>query len=393
VKRAVITVPAYFNDNQRQATKDAATIAGLEVIRMINEPTAAAVAYGFNKAKDSTIAVYDLGGGTFDVSVVRVGANARFEVIASSGDTYLGGEDFDERIMNSLIEQFLGEQEIDLRDDRAAMQRLKDAAETLKCALSEMETTEVNLPFIAQKNGQAVHLKRTVTRREIEELCQDLVDRTIQVCTNVLAAAKLSPRDLSEMVLVGGMSRMPVVRQAVREFFGCEPSKGINPDEAVAVGAALFAYGFEAEQSGTGRKPKLLDVTPQTLGIMVKGMKVAKVIPGNTRIPARSTERFPTSHDGQKAIDIVIVQGEHENANDNAVLGRFRMSGLRPAPRGEIGVDVTFAIDEDGVVHVTAKNSETGAQQSIEISASTMLSRAEVKKLTAANTTRRGRRG
>jgi molecular chaperone DnaK len=376
VKKAVITVPAYFNDGQRQATKDAGKIAGLEVLRIINEPTAAALAYGFGKSINGKIAVFDLGGGTFDISVLEIGSGV-FDVIATGGDTYLGGEDFDNRVIEWLVFDFAREHGVDLRRDRMALQRLKDASEKAKIELSTARETQVNLPFIStpQGGGAALHLQKTLTRDKLDELCVDLVKRTVTICDQVLAEAKVKPVDLKEMILVGGMTRMPRVQDAVKEYFRREPCKGVHPDEVVALGAAVQADALTNEASDV----VLLDVTPQSLGVAIAGGYVRKLIQKNTTVPTSVTEIFNTSRDSQTTVKIMVLQGESEVAHQNELLGEFILTGLRDAKRGEVEIDVTFEINSEGIVSVAARDRETGQQQSIQVTASGGLTEEELK--------------
>ncbi len=378
VRKAVITVPAYFNDGQRQATKDAGRIAGLEVLRIINEPTAAALAYGFGKTVNGKIAVFDLGGGTFDVSVLDVSKGV-FDVIATGGDTYLGGEDFDQRIMEWLVFDFAKENGVDLRKDRMALQRLKDAAEKAKIELSNSKEAQINLPFISSPpgGGAALHLQRTLTREKLEELCGDLVTKTITICEQVLNEAKVKATDLKEMILVGGMTRMPRVVEAVKQFFRRDPCKGVHPDEVVALGAAVQADALTSEDS----EVVLLDVTPQSLGVAVAGGYVRKLIPKNTTVPTSVTEVFNTSKDDQTTVKIMVLQGEAEVAHQNELLGEFILTGLRKARRGEVEIDVTFEINSEGIVSVSARDRETGLQQSIQVTASGGLTEEELKRI------------
>ena len=380
VEQAVITVPAYFNDNQRQATKDAGAIAGMEVLRMINEPTAAALAYGFGKNIDRLVAVYDLGGGTFDISILEIGANEVFKVISTAGDTFLGGEDFDLRILDWLIQGFLDEHKIDLREDRMALQRLKDAAEKAKMDLSSQLTAEINLPFIISAgHDEALHLQRTLRRETLEELCDDLVERTIDICDATLKEAGLSTQDIEEVILVGGMTRMVAVQQKVAEFFGRDPCKGVHPDEVVALGAAIQASALLDESS----EMLLLDVTPHTLGIMIVGGYVEEVIPQNSSVPTSRSKIFTTVRDNQTAVKILVLQGESEKAEDNELLGEFIMSGLRKAPKGQVEIEVTFDINADGIVSVSAKDLETNLEQSITVTASSGLTEEEIRDMAA----------
>jgi molecular chaperone DnaK len=378
VKRAVITVPAYFNDGQRQATKDAGRIAGLEVLRIINEPTAAALAYGFGKAVNGKIAVFDLGGGTFDVSVLEVGTGV-FDVIGTGGDTYLGGEDFDNRIIEWLVFDFVKEHGIDLRNDRMALQRLKDGAEKAKIELSSSKETQLNLPFISTPvgGGSALHLQKTLTREKLEELCGDLGARCVTICEQVLTDARVKISDLKEMILVGGMTRMPKIQELVKAYFRRDPCKGVHPDEVVALGAAVQADALTTEDS----EVVLLDVTPQSLGVAIAGGYVRRLIPRNTTVPTSVTEVFTTSKDSQTTVKIMVLQGESEVAHQNELLGEFILTGLRQSKRGEIEVDVTFEINSEGIVSVAARDKETGQQQSIQVTASGGLTESELKKI------------
>jgi molecular chaperone DnaK len=378
VRKAVITVPAYFNDGQRQATKDAGRIAGLEVLRIINEPTAAALAYGFGKSLNGKIAVFDLGGGTFDVSVLDV-SNGVFDVIATGGDTYLGGEDFDNRVIEWLVFDFAKENGVDLRKDRMALQRLKDASEKAKIELSGSKEAQINLPFISSPagGGAALHLQRTLTREKLEELCGDLVAKTISICERVLVEAKVKATDLKEMILVGGMTRMPKVVEAVKHFFRRDPCKGVHPDEVVALGAAVQADALTSSDS----EVVLLDVTPQSLGVAVAGGYVRKLIPKNTTVPTSVTEVFNTSKEDQTTVKIMVLQGEAEVAHQNELLGEFILTGLRSARRGEVEIDVTFEINSEGIVSVSAKDRETGLQQSIQVTASGGLTEEELRRI------------
>jgi molecular chaperone DnaK len=378
VTKAVITVPAYFNDNQRQATRDAGQIAGLDVLGIINEPTAAALAYGASYRGTRTVVVYDLGGGTFDVSVVKTSPEGLFEVLATGGDTLLGGEDFDARIMTWLIDEAKKDLGIDLSTDRMALQRLKFAAETAKCALSAEEKTEISLPFIATRaNGDGLHLTRSLSREELTTLTADLVARTIEVCTEVLAASKVPKEKIDDVLLVGGSSRLPAVQAAVTARFGKAPSQRVNPDEAVAVGAALHA----ASLATGSEEVKLLDVTPQTLGILTEGAKPYPIIPRNTRVPTTQKMRFSTRK-GQANVDFVVMQGDSKTAQKNELLGTFRLSGLAKEPAK---IDVTFAIDTDGIVKVTARDHASGQEQSITVTATSGLSEDEISEMTAAS--------
>jgi molecular chaperone DnaK len=380
VTQAVITVPAYFNDAQRQATKDAGQIAGLEVLRIINEPTAAALAYGLDKEEGKTIAVYDLGGGTFDISVLEIGDGV-FEVKSTNGDTFLGGEDFDARIVNFLADKFKAKDNIDLRTDRLALQRLKEAAEKAKIELSSAQTTEINQPFItARMEGGAttpLHLVETITRADLEKLVDDLIQRTIEPCKKALKDAGLDAKDIADVVLVGGMTRMPRVREKVKEFFNREPHTGVNPDEVVAMGAAIQAGVLQ----GDVKDVLLLDVTPLSLGIETLGGVFTRMIDRNTTIPTKKSQVFSTAEDNQNAVTIRVFQGEREMAGDNKMLGQFDLVGIPPAPRGVPQIEVTFDIDANGIVHVTAKDKGTGKEQQIRIQASGGLSDNDIEKM------------
>ncbi len=376
VSKAVVTVPAYFNDNQRQATKDAGEIAGLDVIRIINEPTAAALSYGFGRNIEKTVAVYDFGGGTFDISVLEIGAHGVFKVIATAGDTFLGGEDIDARIIDWLVSGFQEENGIDLRQDRMALQRLKDAAEKAKCELSSVRETEVNLPFIISSGrNEALHLQRTLTRQTLEELSDDLIERTVEICKQTLEDAKLTKSEIEEVVLVGGMTRMPKVQQSVQAFFEREPSKGVHPDEVVALGAAIQGAALVDDK----QEMVLLDVTPHALGIMTFGSYFEELIPQNTTVPTHRTKIFTTSRDNQTAVKILVMQGESQRAEENELLGEFILTGLRRAPKGQIEVEVTFEINADGIVSVRAKDLETCLEQSIQVTATSGLTKEEIK--------------
>jgi len=376
VTEAVVTVPAYFDDSQRQATKDAGQIAGLNVLRIINEPTAASLAYGLDKKKDERIAVYDLGGGTFDVSVLEIGEGV-FEVKSTNGDTYLGGDDFDLRVMDWLVDEFKKDQGIDLRKDRMALQRLKEAAERAKIELSSSQETEINLPFITADASGPKHMVIKLTRAKLEQLVDDLIQRTIEPCKKALADAGVSPRDINEVVLVGGMTRMPKVIQVVKDFFGKEPHRGVNPDEVVAIGAGIQGGVLK----GDVKDVLLLDVTPLSLGIETLGGVFTKLIERNTTVPTKKSQVFSTAADNQTAVTIRVFQGEREMANDNKLLGQFDLVGIPPAPRGMPQVEVTFDIDANGIVHVSAKDLATQKEQSIKITASSGLSKEEVDKL------------
>jgi molecular chaperone DnaK len=376
VTEAVVTVPAYFDDSQRQATKDAGQIAGLNVLRIINEPTAASLAYGLDKKKDERIAVYDLGGGTFDVSVLEIGEGV-FEVKSTNGDTYLGGDDFDLRVMDWLVDEFRKDQGIDLRKDRMALQRLKEAAERAKIELSSSQETEINLPFITADASGPKHLVMKLTRARLEQLVDDLIQRTIDPCKKALADAGVTPKDINEVVLVGGMTRMPKVIQVVKDFFGKEPHRGVNPDEVVAIGAGIQGGVLK----GDVKDVLLLDVTPLSLGIETLGGVFTKLIERNTTVPTKKSQVFSTAADNQTAVTIRVFQGEREMANDNKLLGQFDLVGIPPAPRGMPQVEVTFDIDANGIVHVSAKDLATQKEQSIKITASSGLSKEEVEKL------------
>ena len=377
VTQAVITVPAYFNDAQRQATKDAGKIAGLEVLRIINEPTAAALAYGLDKKKEAkTIAVYDLGGGTFDISVLEIGDGV-FEVKSTNGDTFLGGEDFDMKLVSYLADEFKKSNGIDLRGDKLALQRLKEAAEKAKIELSSSAQTEINLPFITADASGPKHLTMKLTRAKLESLVEDLIERTKGPCLQAIKDAGLKAAEIDEVVLVGGMTRMPKVQQTVKELFGKEPHKGVNPDEVVAVGAAIQAGVLKGEVKDV----LLLDVTPLSLGIETLGGVFTRLIDRNTTIPTKKSQVFSTAEDGQTAVTIRVSQGEREMAADNKLLGQFDLVGLPPAPRGVPQVEVTFDIDANGIVHVSAKDKATGKEQSVRIQASGGLSDAEVERM------------
>ncbi|MDR4468059.1 MAG: molecular chaperone DnaK [Nitrospira sp.] len=376
VTEAVVTVPAYFDDSQRQATKDAGQIAGLNVLRIINEPTAASLAYGLDKKKDERIAVYDLGGGTFDISVLEIGEGV-FEVKSTNGDTYLGGDDFDLRVMDWLVDEFKKDQGIDLRKDRMALQRLKESAERAKIELSSSQETEINLPFITADASGPKHMVIKLTRAKLEQLVDDLIQRTIEPCRKALADADVSAKDIQEIVLVGGMTRMPKVIQVVKEFFGKEPHRGVNPDEVVAIGAGIQGGVLKGEVKDV----LLLDVTPLSLGIETLGGVFTKLIERNTTVPTKKSQVFSTAADNQTAVTIRVFQGEREMANDNKLLGQFDLVGIPPAPRGMPQIEVTFDIDANGIVHVSAKDLATQKEQSIKITASSGLSKEEVEKL------------
>ncbi|HXM71007.1 MAG TPA: molecular chaperone DnaK, partial [Thermoanaerobaculia bacterium] len=376
VDQAVITVPAYFNDSQRQATKDAGRIAGLTVERLVNEPTAAALAYGLDKKKDQTIAVYDFGGGTFDISILEVGEGV-VEVKATNGDTHLGGDNIDQRVIDWLLEEFKKDQGIDLGTDAMALQRLKEAAEKAKIELSSAVETDINLPFITADASGPKHLNLRLTRSKLEQLVEDLVQRSIGPCKRALEDAKVSAKDIDEVVLVGGQTRMPAIQKVVRDFFGKEPHKGVNPDEVVAIGAAIQGGVLR----GDVKDVVLLDVTPLSLGIETLGGVFTKMIDRNTTIPARKTEVFSTAADNQTSVEVHVLQGEREMARYNRTLGKFHLDGIPPAPRGRPQVEVAFDIDANGIVHVSAKDLGTGKEQKITITSSSGLNDAEIERL------------
>ena len=376
ITQAVITVPAYFNDSQRQATKDAGKIAGLEVLRIINEPTAAALAYGLDKKSDETVAVYDLGGGTFDISILEIGDGV-FEVKATNGDTHLGGDDFDQAVINYLADEFQKENSVDLRKDPQALQRLKEAAEKAKCELSSSMSTDINLPFITMNQDGPVHMNMTLTRAQLEKLCDPLLERTKVPCQNCMKDAEVSKSQIKEVILVGGMTRMPRVQEVAKETFDKEPHKGVNPDEVVAAGAAIQGGVLKGEVNDV----LLLDVTPLSLGIETMGGVMTKLIERNTTIPTKKSEIFSTATDDQPAVDVRVLQGERELARDNKSLGLFKLDGIAPAPRGVPQIEVTFDIDANGILHVTAKDLGTGKEQKITITASSGLTEAEIEKM------------
>jgi molecular chaperone DnaK len=376
VDKAVVTVPAYFNDGQRQATKDAGRIAGLDVIRIINEPTAAALAYGFGKNIERKVAVFDLGGGTFDISILEIG-NGVFEVISTAGDTFLGGEDFDKRIIDWLVFGFAKEHKIDLRRDKMALQRLKDVAEKAKCELSSAKEAEINLPFIISQGGEALHLQRTLTREKLEELTADLIERCVNICRKTLAEADIEKAAIEDVILVGGMTRMPKIQSMVAQFFGMEPCKGVHPDEVVALGASIQG----AALTETDSEMLLLDVTPHSLGIMIVGGYFHRLIQQNTTVPTQASHIFTTVKDNQTSVKILVLQGESDRAEENELLGEFILTGLRRAPKSEVEIEVTFEISADGIVSVSAKDQETGLKQAITVTATSGLTEDEIRKM------------
>ncbi len=377
ITQAVITVPAYFNDSQRQATKDAGKIAGLEVLRIVNEPTAAALAYGLDKEGDKTIAVFDLGGGTFDISVLDLG-DGTFEVKSTNGDTHLGGDDFDQRILDWVVDEFKKEQGVDLRHDRMALQRLKEAAEKAKCELSTVMQTEINLPFITADSSGPKHLAITLTRTKLEELVADLIEKTVAPVKQALDDAGIKATDIQEVILVGGQTRMPAVIEKVKALFNREPNKSVNPDEVVAVGAAIQAGVLKGEV----RDVLLLDVTPLTLGIETLGGVMTPLIARNTTIPAQKAEIFTTASDNQPSVDIHVLQGERPMSSENKTIGRFKLDEILPAPRGVPQIEVTFDLDANGILNVTARDKATGKQQTITITANSGLSQEEIDRMT-----------
>ncbi len=381
--RAVITVPAYFNDGQRQATKDAGRIAGLDVIRIINEPTAAALAYGYGKKIEKRVVVYDLGGGTFDVSVLDIGHGV-YEVIATAGDTFLGGEDFDQRISDWMVFSFAKEHGIDLRENPMALQRVKDASEKAKCELTFKQEAEINLPFLfTLGNHKTLHLQKVLARQKLEELTVDLIERTIGICDKTLRDAGVKKTDISDVILVGGQTRMPKVQEMVRKFFDRDPSKNVHPDEVVALGAAIQGYALAAEKSG--EETLLLDVTPHSLGIMIVGGYFQILIEKNTTVPTSASHVFTTVKDGQTSVKIMVFQGESNIAVENELLGEFILTGLREAPRGEVEIEVSFDISADGIVSVSAKDMETGHRQSIVVTATSGLTEDELQTMVEEN--------
>jgi len=383
--KAVVTVPAYFNDGQRQATKDAGQIAGLDIVRIINEPTAAALSYGFGKKLEKRVAVYDLGGGTFDISILEIGHSV-YEVISTAGDTFLGGEDFDRRIVDWVVFSFAKEHNVDLREDPMALQRVKDVAEKAKCELSFQNEVELNLPFLysAGKN-KTLHFQKVLNRAKLEELTVDLIERTVEICDRTLTEAGIRKDEISEVILVGGQTRMPKVQQTVLKFFGREPSKNVHPDEVVALGAAIQAYALVAEKPEDEEETLLLDVTPHSLGIMIVGGYFQILIEKNTTVPTSAGHIFTTVKDGQTTVKIMVFQGESKVAADNELLGEFILTGLREASRGEVEIEITFEISADGIVGVAARDRETGRQQSIVVTATSGLTEDEIQSMAEEN--------
>jgi molecular chaperone DnaK len=384
-EKAVVTVPAYFNDGQRQATKDAGQISGLDVVRIINEPTAAALSYGFGKKLEKRVAVYDLGGGTFDISILEIGHSV-YEVISTAGDTFLGGEDFDRRIVDWVVFSFAKEHNVDLREDPMALQRVKDVAEKAKCELSFQNEVELNLPFLysAGKN-KTLHFQKVLTRAKLEELTVDLIERTVEICDRTLSEAGIRKDEISEVILVGGQTRMPKVQMTVQKFFGREPSKNVHPDEVVALGAAIQAYALVAEKPEDEEETLLLDVTPHSLGIMIVGGYFQILIEKNTTVPTSAGHIFTTVKDGQTTVKIMVFQGESKVAADNELLGEFILTGLREASRGEVEIEITFEISADGIVSVAARDRETGRQQSIVVTATSGLTEDEIQSMAEEN--------
>jgi molecular chaperone DnaK len=381
VNKAVVTVPAYFNDGQRQATKDAGRVAGLDVIRIINEPTAAALTYGFGRNMERKVAVYDLGGGTFDISLLEIG-NGVFEVLSTAGDTFLGGEDFDKRVIDWLVFGFQKEHKVDLRKDKMALQRLKDVSEKAKCELSTVKETEINLPFIISTGrNEALHLQTSLSRAKLEELTNDLIERTIEICNRTLEEAEIGKDEIEDVILVGGMTRMPRVQDAVADFFRMEPCKGVHPDEVVGLGAAIQGAALLDEKSDV----LLLDVTPHSLGIMIVGGYFHRLIEQNTTVPTSKSHVFTTVKDNQTSVKILVLQGESDRAEENELLGEFILDGLRRAVRGEVEIEVTFTISADGIVSVRAKDLETALEQSITVTATSGLTEDEIRDMIDAN--------
>jgi molecular chaperone DnaK len=381
ILKAVVTVPAYFNDGQRQATKDAGRVAGLDVIRIINEPTAAALTYGFGRNMERKVAVYDLGGGTFDISLLEIG-NGVFEVLSTAGDTFLGGEDFDKRVIDWLVFGFQKEHKVDLRKDKMALQRLKDVSEKAKCELSSAKETEINLPFIISTGrNEALHLQTALSRPKLEELTNDLIERTIEICNRTLEEAEIGKDEIEDVILVGGMTRMPRVQEAVADFFRMEPCKGVHPDEVVALGAAIQGAALLDEKSDV----LLLDVTPHSLGIMIVGGYFHRLIEQNTTVPTSKSHVFTTVKDNQTSVKILVLQGESDRAEENELLGEFILNGLRRAVRGEVEIEVTFTISADGIVSVRAKDLETALEQSITVTATSGLTEDEIRDMIDAN--------